>query len=132
LGAAGEPHGEQMPSEPKTGRAIVYDNVGHYIFREREADVVREMLDFYRSIQAVAVPISNMLVHGCSPRTHACFKPCGSEATKLYRRLIAEPTWHLEDDLTEDIAEHVSAFFAVSVSGSNSAVECQLPKSTFI
>jgi hypothetical protein len=28
-----------------------------------------------------------------------------------YRRLIAEPTWHLDDDLTEDIAEQVAALW---------------------
>jgi hypothetical protein len=36
--------------EAKQGRAIVYEGASHYFFRDREADVVREMREFYRSL----------------------------------------------------------------------------------
>jgi hypothetical protein len=30
-----------------TARVVVFENTSHYLFRDREADVIREMVDFY-------------------------------------------------------------------------------------
>ncbi len=38
-------------TETNTGRAIVFENVSHYIFRDREDDVVREMRNIYTSLK---------------------------------------------------------------------------------
>ena len=41
---------EKFGADTNTGRAIVFENVGHYIFSDREDDVVREMQNFYAPI----------------------------------------------------------------------------------
>ena len=38
-------------TETNTGRAIVFEDSSHYIFRDREDDVVREMQSFYASLE---------------------------------------------------------------------------------
>ncbi len=38
-------------TETNTGRAIVFENVSHYIFRDRDDDVVREMRNIYTSLK---------------------------------------------------------------------------------
>ncbi len=38
-------------TETNTGRAIVFEGASHYIFRDREDDVVREMRGFYTSLK---------------------------------------------------------------------------------
>ncbi len=38
-------------TETNTGRAIVFEGASHYLFRDREDDVVREMRSFYTSLE---------------------------------------------------------------------------------
>lgn len=38
---------ERIRQTTPTARVVVFENTSHYLFRDREADVIREMLDFY-------------------------------------------------------------------------------------
>jgi pimeloyl-ACP methyl ester carboxylesterase len=42
---------EKFKRELPTARVVVLENASHYLFRDREADVVREMNDFYASFR---------------------------------------------------------------------------------
>ena len=42
---------EKFRREAPNGRVVVLENASHYLFRDREPDVVREMKNFYRSVQ---------------------------------------------------------------------------------
>lgn len=47
---------EKFKREAPKGRVIVLDNTSHYLFRDREADVVREMKSFYASLPQLPPP----------------------------------------------------------------------------
>ena len=42
---------EKFRSEAARGRVVILENASHYMFRDREADVVREMQTFYSSLR---------------------------------------------------------------------------------
>jgi hypothetical protein len=42
---------EKFRREAPDGRVVVLENATHYLFRDRQADVVREMNQFYSSIR---------------------------------------------------------------------------------
>jgi pimeloyl-ACP methyl ester carboxylesterase len=42
---------EKFKREAPQGRVVVLENTSHYLFRDREADVVREMKEFYSSLR---------------------------------------------------------------------------------
>ncbi len=45
---------EKFKREAPKGRVVILDNASHYLFRDREADVVREMKSFYASLKPEA------------------------------------------------------------------------------
>lgn len=47
---------EKFKREAPKGRVVVLDNTSHYLFRDREADVVREMKSFYGSLPPLPRP----------------------------------------------------------------------------
>jgi hypothetical protein len=47
---------EKFRREAKAGRVVVLQNASHYLFRDRETDVVREMKASYESLPRVAPP----------------------------------------------------------------------------
>lgn len=48
---------EQFKREAPKGKVVVLDNTSHYLFRDREADVVREMKSFYASLPQLPPPL---------------------------------------------------------------------------
>ena len=42
---------EKFGREAPRGRAVILQNASHYLFRDREAEVVREMTAFYSSLK---------------------------------------------------------------------------------
>lgn len=42
---------EKFRRETKDGRVVVFENTGHYLFRDREEEVVREMEKFYGAVR---------------------------------------------------------------------------------